>query len=119
MTGRLTQMLNSKQQDTFGSFKAVLPGECRRCPWFTKCYGGCTKDRIKDPADKKKPRFCNSYRMFFAHANGSLTQLAVGWKQQQRDMKEMQQTGGTYHAFKDTLKPLNPFSGDAISNRMD
>lgn len=99
MTGRLSSMLHSKQQETFASAKAVLPGECRRCPWLTKCYGGCTKDRIKDPADQRKPRFCNAYRMFFAHADGSLTLLAERWKQQQRDLREQRETGGTYRAF--------------------
>ncbi len=101
MTGRLTQMLNSKQQETFGAAKAVLPGECRRCPWLTKCYGGCTKDRIKDPEDQRKPRFCVAYQMFFSHADNTLQQMASRWKQQQRDMKEQQETGGTYRAFRD------------------
>ncbi len=103
MTSRIIQMLNSKQQDTFGAAKAVLPGECRRCPWLTKCYGGCTKDRIKDPRDNRKPRFCTAYKMFFAHADGVLTQLATQWKQQQRDLKELRETGGTYNAFGDFL----------------
>ncbi len=101
MTSRLIQMLNSKQQDTFGSAKEVLPGECRRCPWLSKCYGGCTKDRIKDPADHHKPRFCMSYKMFFAHADATLSHLAVQWKQQQRDLEEFRETGGTYNAFRD------------------
>lgn len=99
MTGRLSQMLNSKQQELFASAKAILPGECRRCPWLTKCYGGCSKDRIKDPRDQKKPRFCNAYRMFFAHADASLTLLAEKWKQNQKDLREQQDTGGTYRAF--------------------
>lgn len=103
MTGRLIQMLNSKQQHLFGSAKAVLPGECRRCPWLTKCYGGCTKDRIKDPGDQRKPRYCLSYKMFLAHADAALFSLAAQWKQQQRDLKEHRETGGTYNAMKDFL----------------
>lgn len=103
MTSRLSTMLNSKQQQTFGAAKAILPGECRRCPWLSKCYGGCTKDRIKDPADQKKPRFCTSYKMFFAHSDAAMTMLASQWKQQQRDVKEFQETGGVYNAFKDFM----------------
>ncbi len=103
MTARLIQMLNSKQQQLFGTAKATLPGECRRCPWLTKCYGGCTKDRIKDPGDHRKPRFCLSYKMFFAHADAALSSLAAQWKQQQRDLKEYRETGGTYNAMKDFL----------------
>jgi uncharacterized protein len=101
MTGRLVQMLNSKQQDLFANAKSNLPGECRRCPWLTKCFGGCTKDRIKDPADQRKPRFCLSYKMFFAHADAALRQIATQWKQEQKDIKEFQNTGGTYNAFRD------------------
>jgi len=98
-THRISAMLNSKQQQTFGAAKAVLPGECRRCEWLTKCYGGCTKDRIKDPLDQRKPRFCVSYKMFFAHADSRLTVLANTWKQNQRDLKEREATGGIYNAF--------------------
>ncbi len=98
-THRISAMLNSKQQQTFGAAKAALPGECRRCEWLTKCYGGCTKDRIKDPLDQRKPRFCTSYKMFFAHADARLTALANSWKQKQRDRKEREATGGIYNAF--------------------
>lgn len=101
MTGRLNQMLNSRRQEVFSSAKAALPGECRRCPWLTKCYGGCTKDRIKDPGDHRKPRFCQSYKMFFAHADARLRFLAGQWKKQQLDLKESRETGGIYHAFRD------------------
>lgn len=101
MTNRLSAMLNSKQQHTFGAFKAVLPGECRKCPWLTKCYGGCTKDRIKDPQDNRKPRFCQSYKMFFSHADGRLQSLANQWHQNQKDQEEFRKTGGFYNAFQD------------------
>jgi uncharacterized protein len=103
MNNRLIDMLNSKKQRAFGAAKAVLPGECRKCPWLTKCYGGCTKDRIKDPRDHHKPRFCKAYKMFFAHADKTLKLLAENWKQQQQDMQEREKTGGTYNAFKDFM----------------
>lgn len=108
MSHRISAMLNSKQQYTFGAAKAVLPGECRKCPWLTKCYGGCTKDRIKDPADKRKPRFCRAYKMFFAHADERLTALARQWKQNQQDMQEFRKTGGVYNAFDDFMSGGKP-----------
>jgi len=97
-------MLNSKKQQTFGAAKAVLPGECRKCPWLTKCYGGCTKDRIKDPQDNRKPRFCLSYKMFFSHADETLQDIALQWQHEQHIQQERQQTGGTYNAFNDFIK---------------
>ena len=103
MSHRISAMLNSKQQFSFGAAKAVLPGECRKCQWLTKCYGGCTKDRIKDPADNRKPRFCKSYKMFFAHADERLTGLARQWKQNQQDAQEFRKTGGVYNAMDDFM----------------
>lgn len=104
MTDRLINMLNSKKQTIFGQAKAQLPRECRQCSWLTKCYGGCTKDRIKDPQDHRKPRFCTSYKMFFKHADPVLSDMAVSWQQQQYDMQQARATGGTYQAFGDFTK---------------
>ena len=104
MTDRIINMLNSKRQTVFGQAKAQLPRECRQCSWLTKCYGGCTKDRIKDPQDYRKPRFCTSYKMFFKHADPVLSDMAVSWQQQQHDMQQSRNTGGTYHAFADFTK---------------
>jgi uncharacterized protein len=80
---RLIDMLNSKTQIRFGLMKAQLPMECRRCTWLSKCYGGCTKDRIKDPHDNKRPRFCKSFKMFFSHAHPILNDFAEQWKKKQ------------------------------------
>jgi uncharacterized protein len=104
MEQRIITMLNSKKQQAFGAAKAILPGECRRCPWLTKCYGGCIKDRIKDPQDNRKPRFCQSYKMFFAHADSTMRLLAGQWRKEQQDIRERKRTGGTYNAFKDFLQ---------------
>jgi len=99
MHDRIINMLNSKTQQTFGAAKAVLPRECRQCSWLRNCYGGCTKDRIKDPEDHRKPRFCTSYKMFFKHADPTLKQMAEQWKEQQAIQQAKQQTGGVYNAF--------------------
>ena len=104
MHDRVINMLNSKKQTVFGMAKTQLPRECKQCRWLTKCYGGCTKDRIKDPQDQRKPRFCTSYKMFFTHADPRLSDMAVQWQQQQHDMHESQQTRKTYNAFDDFMK---------------
>ncbi len=99
MYDQLVNMLNSKKQTLFGMAKAQLPRECRQCRWITKCYGGCTKDRIKDPQDHRKPRFCSSYKMFFSHADPVLSGMAVQWKEQQKSVRDR----GTYNAFNDFM----------------
>ncbi|HKJ41342.1 MAG TPA: SPASM domain-containing protein, partial [Sunxiuqinia sp.] len=104
MHDRIINMLNSKKQTVFGLAKTQLPRECRQCSWLTKCYGGCTKDRIKDPRDNHNPRFCASYKLFFKHADPTLSDLAVQWQQQQFDQQQAQQGNQTYNAFNDFMK---------------
>jgi uncharacterized protein len=41
--------------------------------------------------------------MFFAHADPALRQLAQQWKQEQKDIHEFRETGGTYNAFRDFM----------------
>ena len=104
MYDRIINMLNSKTQQTFGSAKAVLPRECRQCIWLCHCYGRCTKDRIKDPEDHRKPRFCITTKMFLKHADPTLRIMAEQWKEQQAIQLEKQRSGGVYNAFDDFVK---------------
>jgi len=76
----LILMLNSDTQKKFGELKSDLPEECQKCQWQRHCYGGCTKDRIKDPRDKGFSHFCESYKMFFQHADPRLQELAEAWR---------------------------------------
>jgi uncharacterized protein len=82
-THRLDEMLNSTRQEKFGNLKADLPEECKTCELLKKCWGGCTKDRIRDPQDKGSNHFCVSYKMFFEHADEKLNLLANEWKTNQ------------------------------------
>ncbi len=83
MTHRLDEMLNSQKQESFGKLKSDLPKECENCEWLKKCRGGCTKDRLRDPADNGSNHFCMSYKMFFEHADSKMTELATRWRQNQ------------------------------------
>lgn len=76
----LLAMLNSGRQHRFGQAKADLNDTCKACPWLPYCYGGCPKDRIKDPRDNNHCRWCKSYLMFFEHADARMKQLAAQWK---------------------------------------
>ena len=101
---KIINMLNTKKQDDFGKAKAMLPRKCRMCPWYTKCFGGCTKDRIKDPQDNHQPRFCAGYQLFFEHADADLKKIAARWSQQQADLQERDRTRGVYNAFDDLVR---------------
>ena len=63
------EMLNGNRQTLFGKMKSQLPDKCLRCPWLLFCHGGCTKDRLRDPRDKRFNHFCESYKVFFAYAD--------------------------------------------------
>jgi uncharacterized protein len=76
----MTSLLNSPRQTEFGKRKAELPGACGDCPWKAKCRGGCVKDRIRDPRDKNLNHFCESFKMFFTHADPYLCRLAAQGK---------------------------------------
>lgn len=84
MTGRLSDMLNSSRQIEFGNWKATIHDECKTCPWLRNCWGGCTKDRIRNPQEKGPNHFCRSYKMFFEHADTRLTEMALQWRQGNR-----------------------------------
>jgi uncharacterized protein len=82
-TGKLADMLNSAKQNRFGQLKAILPKECKKCPWLRTCRGGCTKDRRHNPADEQLNYYCRSYKKFFEHADKRFEHLAAEWKRQQ------------------------------------
>ncbi len=85
MEGSIVEMLNSPRQKEFGCWKSDMPSECYECEWLHHCYGGCTKDRLRDPADNGSNHFCESYKMFFSHANDDLQRLADEWMQRQEE----------------------------------
>jgi len=104
MQSRISDVLNSKKQAEFGKAKTFLPRKCKFCTWYSKCFGGCTKDRIKDPNDQRQPRFCLAYQVFFEHADKKMKQLADSWKQKQSDYADRERTGGVYNASTDFMK---------------
>jgi uncharacterized protein len=84
LEGQMVDMLNSSRQQEFGAMKAARPEVCTQCRWLRQCYGGCTKDRLRDPADMGNMHFCQSYMMFFEHADRALKDLAGVWVRQQQ-----------------------------------
>ena len=101
MQGRLIDMLNSKKQAQFGAMKAQLPRKCKTCTWYKHCFGGCTKDRVKDVRDSGMPRFCQSTIDFLEYADPVYKQLAKQWHEQQKDLQKGSTPGDTYNAFHD------------------
>jgi len=78
----LDDLLNSCRQAEFGALKRDLHSDCIACTWKELCRGGCTKDRVRDPAGGGSNRFCGAYRLFFPHADPHLRRLADEWKRE-------------------------------------
>lgn len=76
----LPELLNAPRQLEFGSLKTTLPEECNRCEWRTLCRGGCTKDRLRDPAGAGRNHLCAAYQKFFPYADTHLRTLVNTWK---------------------------------------
>ncbi|MCT7904659.1 Anaerobic sulfatase-maturating enzyme homolog YdeM [Candidatus Ornithobacterium hominis] len=93
---QLIEMINSSTQMKFGKMKNILPEKCHTCEWYKNCYGGCTKDRIKDMRDEGNPRFCQSTIDFLEHSHSRLQFLAQRWKQ--RQLQSQQDTADIYNA---------------------
>jgi len=112
-TDRLVDMLNSDRQNEFGNWKADLPQMCQSCKWLRNCWGGCTKDRIRDPQETDPNHFCKSYMMFFEHADGDLTDLAHRWRSGESSGIRAEpgqaapQIHGTKSRFKNSLTEMN------------
>ncbi len=79
---RLIDMINSEKQAKFGEVKKNRKEVCDSCEWLAKCFGGCPKDRAKNPFDRKHFYFCESHKTFLAHSDERLTALAGIWKAQ-------------------------------------
>lgn len=74
------KLLNSEKQKNFGCEKQNMIDECHSCPWLMKCYGGCLKDRIRDPQDNGRSHFCVSTKIFLSHADKKFKEIAHRYK---------------------------------------
>lgn len=70
------QMKKSGKVAVFVEASKPVHEECRQCPYFALCRGGCR--RWREPFTDGKPglnQLCMAYRMFFAHAQERIQKL--------------------------------------------
>lgn len=68
---KLENLLESPEQAAFGRGKREgLTAQCRECPWYKFCGGGCMKDRFHTSADGETGHFylCSGLQKLFAHS---------------------------------------------------
>lgn len=80
LDGSLSAMLNSEAQQAFGLKKKHQPAPCLSCQWRSYCQGGCPKDRVGAGAGAGVSYFCESFKRFFTHADGTFRRLVAEWK---------------------------------------
>lgn len=73
----LTEMDEKRREIRFLERSAEIAEECKRCPWFSLCRGGCRRDRVELSGGALGLNyFCPAFRVFFAHAAPKLAALA-------------------------------------------
>lgn len=66
------KMLHSSKQMHFAMNKSqAVPAQCRQCPYFFACKGGCPKDRIIELSGEhyRLNHLCKGYKRFFSHVS--------------------------------------------------
>lgn len=65
----IEELANNEIFKNFSDQRKLHP-DCENCPWLRYCKGGCQKHKRDD-----RNYFCDSYKMFFEHADGMIQQL--------------------------------------------
>lgn len=76
----LTELINSKQQETFGQNKeTTLPSYCKKCDVRFACNGECPKNRfLQTPdGDDGLNYLCAGYQAFFTHIDQPMKKMAA------------------------------------------
>jgi uncharacterized protein len=73
----LIALWNSNRQLEFGLRKVSLPSICLKCEWLKFCRGGCPKDWTNVNSETTISYFCESFKIFFAHAASHSEQRVV------------------------------------------
>ncbi len=77
----LGELVFSPTQVKFGHAKnELLPGECRRCPYLSDCWGECPKNRILSTRDDEPGLnyLCHGLKKYFKHALPHVQKIASG-----------------------------------------
>jgi uncharacterized protein len=133
----LHDMVNAPEQLAFGRAKqALLPLQCRQCPYLPACNGGCPKHRIVavaeadtggPPASDMRIHnwFCEGYRMFFEHSFDRMATIAAALRRglPARSVKDPPAAGPTGNPdapVHTPTGPLGPGTGPpGVARRID
>lgn len=73
----IQNLANSQRKQEFNRKKTDIHNKCLLCQYLDLCRGGCPKNRAMLTGSHQSPSyFCESYKMFFAHALPGLQIIA-------------------------------------------
>ena len=78
MEKSLAGLFISDREKSFSLLKKDFPENCRFCPYFAACYGGCPKDRLAAHGGRfgLETYLCPGLKIFFEHTGERLVDLA-------------------------------------------
>lgn len=87
----LREILKNPKRATFVLQKHhPLPEACQRCEWLHVCKSGCPRNRVSTEDGSTPDYFCASYKEFFSHAHGQLTQVKERLQHKQKYLNLLQ-----------------------------
>lgn len=74
---RIAQIDERREALGFCARSLNHPPECKACPWFSLCRGGCYRSRLEaGETDAGLNYFCKGYKMFFERWAGTIREIA-------------------------------------------
>ena len=75
-TGTFEEFRTSPAAERFVRDSAESLEDCRSCPYFAICRGGCRRNRITLADEKRANYFCRAYRRFYDYTIERFLRLA-------------------------------------------
>ena len=72
----LNELAASEKMKDFMGRSRTKPEECRACPYFRLCRGGCPRDWEKGEDGRTRNSLCAAFRMIFSHAGERIFEIA-------------------------------------------
>lgn len=83
----LSDLAFSAKQTAFGKMKSgTLPRNCHSCPYLTRCWGECPKNRFVPDAKSPYPKayLCEGWKYFFKNTDDIFTEIATEYARTHR-----------------------------------
>lgn len=77
----IAQMDEKRAEIGFQETSRMISPECRSCPYYHLCRGGCHRNRVLQADGTYKNYFCEGYRLFFENHSNQLKEIVLHCQQ--------------------------------------